>query len=63
MMTDLDTDIAEALERYAAARHIRRGSPAWSALLLGYQRTPSTFAELLNRELDRMQKNDKRGSQ
>ena len=54
-MTDLNAPIAAAIERYAVAAGIRRGSPQWSQLLLGYQRNPVVFGELLDRELARMQ--------
>jgi hypothetical protein len=54
-MIDLnDAPIAEKLESYRLARGIRRGSPQWSQLLLGYQRNPQIFAELLDQELTRI---------
>lgn len=56
-MTDLnDAGIAEALERYAAARNIDRLSPEYCQLLTGFQRNPSVFAQLLDRELARIEK-------
>ncbi len=50
-----DTPIAATLERYAVARGIVRGSKEWSQLLLGYQRKPLEFAELLDKELARLE--------
>jgi hypothetical protein len=49
-----DAPIVEALERYAAARGITRGSREWGELVAGYRRNPTVFAELLEKELARI---------
>lgn len=64
-MAGFDAGIVGKLECYAAAQHIQRGSPQWSQLLMGYQRNPRDFTELLDRELARIRddnNNDNGGS-
>jgi hypothetical protein len=54
-MADLNAPIAEALERYRLARGIKHTSRQWSQLLMDAQRNPRGFAELLDRELTRIE--------
>jgi hypothetical protein len=61
MVDPTDTPIGERLARYAAARGIEPRSAEYRELLTGYRANPQVFGELLDVELARIQKNDKRG--
>jgi hypothetical protein len=54
-MADLNMPIAEKLERYRLARGIKHTTRQWSELLMGAQRNPRGFAQLLDQELARME--------